>query len=197
MIKPLGIGTDEIEYSLLEYGAGFSDFIARFAPAAALPYLGDVARLEWAWVEAYHAAEALPLSPATIAQVPDEDMPHARLLLHPSTRIIGSAFPVVAIWKMHAEGCETEGLSLDRGGQEALVSRPGADVEIRCLPAGAAAFIEALLAGASIVEAMQAGLAISAQFDLAGALAGLIEAGVITGFETGGRELARSLGELS
>ena len=47
---------------LMDYGAGFADFIAGFAPAASLPYLPDVARIERAWREAYHAADAEPLT---------------------------------------------------------------------------------------------------------------------------------------
>ena len=48
---------------LLDYGTTFPDFIARFAPAASLPYLPDVARIERRWREAYHAEDAEPLSP--------------------------------------------------------------------------------------------------------------------------------------
>ncbi len=43
---------------MLDYGAGFPDFIRQFDPAAGLPYLADVARIERAWTEAYHAPEA-------------------------------------------------------------------------------------------------------------------------------------------
>src|SRR3546814_5903028 len=42
---------------MLDYGASFPDFIERFEPATTLPYLADVARIERAWIEAYHAAE--------------------------------------------------------------------------------------------------------------------------------------------
>jgi len=41
--------------ALAEYGDGFADFLAGFAPAQSLPYLADVARLEWAINAAYHA----------------------------------------------------------------------------------------------------------------------------------------------
>src|SRR5688500_7173734 len=33
---------------LMSYGGGFAGFLARFEPAADLPYLPDLARLEWA-----------------------------------------------------------------------------------------------------------------------------------------------------
>ena len=50
---------------LLDYGAGFPNFIAAFEPATSLPYLPDVARLERAWLEAYHAREAVALTRPT------------------------------------------------------------------------------------------------------------------------------------
>ena len=56
---------------LLDYGAGFAAFIAQFAPAAALPWLPGVARIERAWIEAYHAQEADPLeAEAFMASLP-------------------------------------------------------------------------------------------------------------------------------
>ena len=44
-----------------EYGSDLADFIQGFAPAASVPYLADVARLERLRVRAYHAADAQPL----------------------------------------------------------------------------------------------------------------------------------------
>ena len=37
---------------LIWYGAGFADFLDVFPPLKAYPYLGDVARLEWSWLQA-------------------------------------------------------------------------------------------------------------------------------------------------
>ena len=42
---------------LADYGEEFADFLAGFEPARSLPYLPDVARLEWAINLAYHAAD--------------------------------------------------------------------------------------------------------------------------------------------
>ena len=60
---------------LMDYGADFADFIAGFEPAASVPYLADVARIERAWREAYHAAEAVPLAPTDFAGIPETDLP--------------------------------------------------------------------------------------------------------------------------
>jgi hypothetical protein len=55
---------------MLDYGAGFPDFIGAFEPAKCLPYLQDVARIERAWIEAYHAVEAEPLASAVFTLSP-------------------------------------------------------------------------------------------------------------------------------
>jgi hypothetical protein len=168
---------------MLDYGAGFPAFIARFEPASVLPYLQDAARLERGWVEAYHAAEAAPLPPSALGQVPPDDVPALRLTLHPSVRIIRSDFPIVGIWQANIDGNDFRSVDLGEGGDDALIVRPEAEVEVRRLPAGAAAFIEALQAGAPIVDAVMEGLSISTRFDLADALRGMIEANIIVGYD--------------
>src|SRR3546814_6399821 len=64
---------------MLDYGASFPDFIERFKPATTLPYLADVARIERAWIEAYHAAEAPALDPAALARFTPDELPALRL----------------------------------------------------------------------------------------------------------------------
>ena len=51
-----------------EYGAGFAGWIVDFEPAAALPYLANMARLEHARVTAFHAADAEPLHADAMAR---------------------------------------------------------------------------------------------------------------------------------
>lgn len=55
-----------------------------FAPFLEDPVLRDVARLEWAMVEAFDGPDALPLDPASIAGVPESAWPNARIELQPS-----------------------------------------------------------------------------------------------------------------
>ena len=66
------------------------------------PYLGDLARLEFAWLEAYHAAEAQPLPLAAIAALTAEQLVAARLRLHPSVRLLRSDYAVERIWARSA-----------------------------------------------------------------------------------------------
>jgi len=48
---------------LFEYGHDFPDFIAGYEHAQDMPWLADVAHIERAWLDAYHAADALTLAP--------------------------------------------------------------------------------------------------------------------------------------
>ena len=166
------------------YGAGFPDFIAGFEPAASLPYLADVARIEQAWIEAYHAADAAPLDPAAFMGVAPEVLPHLRLRLHPSLRIVRSAHAALSIWRWNTEDAATAPPEGAERPEDALILRPDAEVEVRAIAAGGAPFLQALAGGDTVVQALGCALEAAAEFDLAGHLAGLMEMGAITGFES-------------
>lgn len=171
---------------LLDYGAGFPAFVARFSPAASLPYLPDVARIERAWTEAYHAAEAEPLDPAALASLDPDRLPRLRLHLHPSLRVVRSALPALTIWRMNVADGVPAPVDLASGGEDTLVLRAAAEVEVRSLPGGGAGFLAALGAGGTVTESVRAGLAADDGFDLAANLAGLIGAGGVIGYGFGG-----------
>jgi hypothetical protein len=165
---------------LLGYGAAFADFIAGFEPAAELPYLADVAR--WAWISAHHAPDVAPLPPERLADAPGDQAGRLCFDLHPSVRIVCSRFPVLTIWRMNLEDGTPAPIELEAGGEDALVLRPDADVEVRALPAGAAAFISALAAGRNLAAAADAGRRAAAAFDLAGNLTALLDVGAFANF---------------
>jgi hypothetical protein len=71
------------------------------------------------------------------------------------------------------------------GGEDALIVRPDAEVEVRAVPPGGAAFIEALAAGRWLATAAEAALAADGRFDLASNVRGLIAAGAIVGLARG------------
>lgn len=160
---------------LMFYGDAFADFLAGFSPAAELPYLADVARLEAARTHAYHAADVAPLAPERLSFLPPEAFAASRAILHPSAAVVRSAFPVVTIWAMNSGEAEL-GPIADWHPEDALIVRRGWDVEVRKLPAGGAAFLQALAAGESFAAAARAGLAAAESFDLTANLAGALSA---------------------
>lgn len=163
---------------LLTYGAGLPDFIAAFEPAASLPYLPDVARIERAWSEAYHARDAVALEPEAFAAIPEDLASDLRLTMHPSVRIIRSEYPALTIWRMNVGDGVPEPVDLDAGGEDALVARPIADVEVRAMPEGGAEFLAALTAKRTLTDAAKCGFSASPRFDLSTNLAALISAGI-------------------
>lgn len=180
---------------MLDYGAGFADFVGAFEPAASLPYLRDVARLERAWVEAYHAADSAPLDLAAFGRIDPAEVPFISLALHPSLRILRSSFPAATIWQMNVEGGVPAAVRIEDGGEDILVARPLAEIAVRVLPAGAAAFIQALAEGAAIGKATTSALADDPRFDLAATLAGLLTAQAIVGWRLSENRLHDISGE--
>lgn len=171
---------------LTDYGTTFADFIAGFGPATEVPYLPDVARIERAWREAYHAADAVPVAANDFAALGADDIPGLVLKLHPSLRTLRSAFPAQTIWRMHAGDAEIRPVDLSVA-EDTLIVRPDAEVEVRSVPPGGAAFVAALASGDALGVAAGKALAADERFDLAGNLAGLIGAGAIVGFVTADR----------
>ncbi|HEY4846432.1 MAG TPA: DNA-binding domain-containing protein [Methylocella sp.] len=157
---------------MMFYGDAFPAFLAEFEPAREVPYLADVARLEAARTRAYHAADAKPLtSAALVGGVPDA-LARMRFILHPSVEIIASDYPIVTIWAMNSGEMDLAPIT-DWRGENALVWRPGFDVEVRRLPPGAKIFLQTLAARNPLGEAAAAALAANASFDLAANLAAL------------------------
>jgi hypothetical protein len=83
---------------LFEYGREFPTFIEQYEYALPMPWLADTARIERAWLDAYHAADAAPLSPADLASVPPERLAEAIFTPHPTTRIVRSKFAALTIF---------------------------------------------------------------------------------------------------
>ncbi len=162
---------------LIFYGADFPEFIAGFAPARDVPFLADVARLENAWVEAYHAAEATPLELADLATIASERLAETRFDFHPSVRMLRLAHPAASIWAGHQRDGEPEPPQHWRP-EDALVARPRADVSVRILPPLGHEFAAALKDGATLAEA--AAPLIESGADPGSHLVGLIEAGALT-----------------
>lgn len=157
---------------MMFYGDAFPAFLANFGPARSVPYLADVARLEAARTRAYHAADAKPLTPATLSGVALDTLAASRFTLHPSVEIVASDYPIVTIWSMNSGELDLAPIT-DWRGEDALVSRPCFDVEVRRLPEGAKFFLQSLAARNPLGEAAAAARAANSSFDLAANLAAL------------------------
>jgi hypothetical protein len=168
---------------LAQYGAEFPAFVADFAPARALPYLADVARLEQARAEAAQARDAAPLAAhdAAAALACGERVGALRLVPHPALRVVASPHAVVALWAAHQGEGRLEDVDPSQP-QSALVVRPHFEVLVVPCDAATAAFAGALQRGLSLAEAA-AHAAADGPFDLAAALSHLMARGALAAIE--------------
>lgn len=174
---------------LVGYGDDFPAFVAGFAAAAGVPYLVDVARLEYARVLAFHAADAAPVAADAVAALLAEPaiLPGLAVCFVPACALLRSCWAIASLWAAHQTDDAAGDLSrIDPATPEnALVCRRGLGVEVRALAAGDAAFVAALMGGASLGEAIALGVG-EPGFDLAGALGLLLAADAIAGFTPAG-----------
>lgn len=170
---------------LFEYGAALGDFIAGFAPASSLPYLADVARLEWAMNAAYHAMIEPPIDPALLASADPDSLARSTLLLQPSLHLVTSSYPVDAIWRANQGDRDGAGVDLGAGGCRLLVWRQGDDAVFQPLDATVATFVGAALAGQTLASGLEQAADRAADFDPGAALAQLLSGGLIIGLSPG------------
>src|SRR5262249_51148016 len=141
---------------LTEYGAELPAFIADYAPAHGLPYLADVARLDWALNLAFHAPAGKPLTAADLAAVPVQQLPAMSVVMPAGTRLIDSPYPLDRIWQASQPDAGDATVDLSSGGCQLLVLRRADDAGFVGLNAGEARFVAALLDGATLEMAANA-----------------------------------------
>lgn len=155
---------------LSAYGAGFADIIASAEVGAQLPYLADVARLEWARNESYFAADAPLLDAQQIASDAEalEDM---TLRFHPAARCLISRFPIFRIWEVNQpEIADVPAVDMSIA-EAVLISRPKHHLVMRPITLGDAAFIAAIEEGETFGGAADTAFLNDPAFELQAALA--------------------------
>lgn len=169
------------------YGREFPAFIETFTPAASVPYLADVARLEMLRLDAFHAGDVEPLGTESMTEmlsVP-ERLPGLRADLHPSVAVLPSRFAVYDLWAAHQQPVpELASIRLMQP-QTALVVRSGLNVHCTNVSAGTGVFIDRLLQHATLSQAEQDAGASDAGFDLIAALTLLLRWQMITALNSG------------
>ncbi|MSQ58362.1 MAG: DUF2063 domain-containing protein [Betaproteobacteria bacterium] len=150
---------------LHDYGEEFGAFLAAFPPARGLPYLADVARLEWAVHRVFHAADAKPLDLSRLAEFSADRLPALRFTLSPAARLVESIYPIARIWHVsQPDYAGDDTVSLDEGTQLVLVSRRDHAIELRPLTTGEHAMLHALATGRPLGKALARALVVEPNF---------------------------------
>lgn len=170
------------EGNLHAFGAEFPAHLAGFGPARGLPYLPDVARLEWHYHEVYHEAEAGGLDAGALRAFAPEQYAGLRFRLHPAHRLMHSAHPVLDIWRVNQPDFQgDQSVDLDAGGVQLLLLRSGEDVAIHPLGPGEYRMLTELARCRTLGESVEAALEADPGFDLQGFLARHIQINTVTG----------------
>ncbi len=135
---------------LIAYGDSFPDFIEARCADLGQVSLADLARLENAWVEAYHSEDAPNATIEDLANLDVEVLHGARITLHPAARLLRLATPAASVWASCQEGGKPFRGSTP--GEDVLVTRPESDVFVRVLPASGYTFMKRLQEGATLAE---------------------------------------------
>src|SRR5260370_10105713 len=135
---------------LSEYGAGFAAFVEGYAPAGGLPYLADIARLDWALNAAFHSPAEPRLAVADLAAIPVEQLPAKSVSLAPGACVIRSVYPIDRIWAPAQPVASNETVELASGGTRLLVLRQPDDAGFVALGLGEARFLDALAVGPTL-----------------------------------------------
>lgn len=105
---------------LSDYGADFSGWLARQPWTSELPYIADVATIDWLWLESFLSAGVESLAELR------QDGP--RIMLHPAARFAWLATPALTIWQAHRDPRGIERLEPEWREEGVLLVRPGPDV---------------------------------------------------------------------
>lgn len=151
---------------LAQWGDTLAAFVAQSPQLADLPWLADVARVEWALHQADGAADAV-VDLTTLALLANEDPAHLTLRLAPGLQVLTSSHAVVPVLRAHRQPAgHAQAQAIDALGnnwspahtEHALVWRVGHQpAHLAALPDDEAAFLSALLAGQALLPALDGG----------------------------------------
>lgn len=164
-------------------GEHFADFVDTWTATGELPYLADIARLEWRIEQSFQAADRAALSVHDFAAVPPERHEKLKFELHPSCRLLASEWPIHHIWRANQPGAPV-GLPLDLGRRDLylLIRRQAHAVVIETVDRGEFCMLNLLATGSAFDDARRSAIATQPDFDLAAFLQKHVAAGVFAEF---------------
>ncbi len=141
--------------NLNDYGGNFSTFIEGFEPAKNLPYLPDIARMEWAMNEAYYAPDDSALNMQELQNIAEEDFEHLTFSLRHSCRFIRSNYPLYEIRDFCLEKDRVGHLNIDSGNANLLILRSELEPHILEIESGEYDLLKNIEQGKTISQSLE------------------------------------------
>ena len=137
---------------MMHYGAELPAFLSDVEQLAHLPYLADVARIDVAMRQSYHATDSTGIDPAALQALDETTLLNTRFGFAPSMILLRSAWPAGTIWHYAMRG----GDKPQGTAQETLILRAEFDPEPFVLGPGAADVLIALQNDTPFGQALEA-----------------------------------------
>lgn len=160
------------------YGDDFHEFLDAFAPLKNSPFLVDVAKIEQAWIRAFHARDVDPINPELLSSFPPEEMMNLCFAKHPAAALVRSNFAAADLFNFRHEP-PSEGFEIEQS-QNVLITRPALEAQLFSIPLDIFIFLEKILSGETLGEATNSAIETNEAFDLSSAIALLIQSGAVT-----------------
>jgi len=176
-----------VKGDLAWFGAGLAEWLAGIEAFAELPYLPDVARLEWIVHRAQMAADPSDAPPDLQPLAGDPDA--LRVRFTPGSAAIASAWPVLRLWRAHQTNedaepdlAEVRAALAAREGDIAWIWRRGLRVDVAALSAGEHELHRRLLTGEALGPVLSATLGEHPDFSFEHWLTRALREGWLAGF---------------
>ena len=142
-------------YDLGQIGDRLAGFLEGDDLTRALPFLPDLARLEWAVAEAFVSSDEPPLRWDDLARLGAEAAADLSLRLRPGVAVLRSEWPFHAIWACRDMAVSEIDVPLRDRPCSVLVARRGLDVVCRPLDEPSVTVAEAAAAGRRLAEVLE------------------------------------------
>lgn len=161
------------------YGATFGDHLGKLPAAADLPWLPDLARLEWRLEQLHRCAPETALTRNDLAHPDAATFDDRSLRLVGRAALFESPWPVVRIWLAHRENPADPDLdAVDSRPDRALV-HAGEPTQVTLLDEASWSFFRALEQGGTLLVAVNQALAIDPEFDFQSTFARALDGGAL------------------
>lgn len=136
---------------MMFFGEAMPQFLARFEPVKNLSYLPDMARLELAMRQSYHAADATPIDGGALAAIAPDALMATTFDFAPSLQLVQSDFPIHAIYLANTRADAPKPVMQ---GECALITRPEFDPHMHVISTADGKCLAALMNGQPLGVAM-------------------------------------------
>ena len=166
-----------------DFGKTFPDYLETFPGLEALPYLPDVARLEWAYHAAFHSPVGSMLNIDKLSQVAESKYDELNFLLSPACYLLHSNYPVLHIWQVNQENYDgDDSVNLDEGGVDIAVAREGKQIVFHSLKPADLVLLKELSSGKTFNVSCETALKLDPDCDVSQVLQDAVMNRILVGF---------------